>query len=103
MDKARPFVESLRNGSRRFDFVEVMSCSGGCVGGGGQPIDARSVNAPRLLQLRANAVYQRDASHEIRLSCDNPQIRSIYNEFLGEPQCITTDAVDIRQSDMLHL
>ena len=83
-DKARPFLQSIQSGARKFDFVEVMACSGGCIGGGGQPVNSR-MDAARLKQLRANALYQRDADKEIRLSCDNPQIRTIYDEYLGKP------------------
>jgi iron only hydrogenase large subunit-like protein len=61
-----------------------MACSGGCIGGGGQPIVA-STEATRVKQLRINALYQRDAGQEIRLSCDNPEIKTIYEEFLGKP------------------
>jgi ferredoxin hydrogenase len=81
---ARPLIESIRSGAESFDFVEVMSCSGGCIGGGGQPGNSGTDSA-RLRQLRLNALYQRDAGREIRLSCDNPQIKAIYDEFLGKP------------------
>ena len=80
----RPLLASMQNGTQKYDFVEVMACSGGCVGGGGQPI-IRDMDAARLKQLRQNALYQRDANNEIRLSYDNPQVRAIYKDFLGEP------------------
>ena len=82
--QARPFLESIQNGTQKFDFVEVMACSGGCIGGGGQPVN-RNMDATKLIQVRKNALFQHDANKEIRLSCDNPQIRAIYEEFLGEP------------------
>jgi len=82
--QVRPLIESIQNGSKRFDFVEVMACSGGCIGGGGQPL-RRSMDATELKKLRRNALYQRDADKKIRLSCDNPQIKAIYKDFLGEP------------------
>jgi ferredoxin hydrogenase len=81
---ARSFVETIQSGAQRFDFVEVMGCTGGCIGGGGQPNVLR-MDTTQLRQLRMNALFQRDANTEIRLSYDNPQIRTIYNEFLGEP------------------
>jgi len=81
---ARPFIESIQSGVWKFDFVEVMACSGGCIGGGGQPNNS-IIDATRLKQLRLDALYKRDASQEIRLSCDNPQIKTIYDEFLGKP------------------
>ena len=82
--KARPLLESLQKEPRQFDFVEVMACSGGCIGGGGQPIDFRT-NPAKLHQLRANALYQRDAGQKVRLSCDNPEIKVLYGDFLGQP------------------
>jgi ferredoxin hydrogenase len=82
--EARQLIELMRNGARKFDFVEVMACPGGCIGGGGMPINFGTDTA-RLRELRQKALYQRDADHEIRLSCDNPQIREIYGDFLGKP------------------
>ena len=78
-----PLLEALRTGERKFDFIEVMACPGGCIGGGGQPNAGKE--AEKVKQQRINALYQRDAGHEIRLSCDNPQIKAIYDEFLGKP------------------
>jgi ferredoxin hydrogenase len=80
---SRPFLNSIQDGSLRYDFIEFMACSGGCIGGGGQPVNTMS--STRLKQLRMNALYQRDTGSEVRLSCDNPQIKAIYNDFLGEP------------------
>ena len=82
--RVRPLIEAIRTGAQKFDFVEVMACPGGCIGGGGQPIVA-SANATQARQLRINALYQRDAGKEIRLSYDNPQIKAVYEEFLGQP------------------
>jgi len=82
--RVRPLIESIRTGTQKFDFVEVMACPGGCIGGGGQPFSG-NMDAARLKQLRISALYQRDASQAIRLSYDNPEIKAIYSEFLGEP------------------
>ena len=82
--EARLFLDSTQNGASNYDFIEFMACAGGCIGGGGQPINT-TMSAARLKQLRMNTLFQRDAGKEIRLSCDNPQIKEIYREFLGEP------------------
>ena len=82
--RVRPLIEAIRNGTETFQFVEVMACPGGCIGGGGQPINTGS-DATRLRQQRINALYQRDADREIRLSDENPEIKAAYNEFLGTP------------------
>ena len=93
--QARQFLETIKNGTQKFDFVEVMACTGGCIGGGGQPIN-RDTDATMLKQLRQNALYQNDAGKAIRLSCDNPQIRLIYNDFLGEP-------LSQKSKELLHI
>ena len=82
--KVRPLIDAIRSGTQKFDFVEVMACPGGCIGGGGQP-NVSDMDATRLRQLRLDALYRRDVQQEIRLSYDNPQIEAIYGEFLGEP------------------
>jgi ferredoxin hydrogenase len=82
--QVRPLIEAIRTGTQKFDFVEVMACSGGCIGGGGQPIVAAR-DAARIKQQRIAALYQRDVGLEVRLSSDNPQVKAIYGEFLGEP------------------
>jgi len=92
--EARPFLDAIQNGTQKYDFVEVMACSGGCIGGGGQPVNA-NMDATALKQLRLNALYQRDDGKEIRLSCDNPEIKAIYDEFLEEP-------FSKKSKDMMH-
>ena len=89
----RPFLNSVQNGSTNYDFIEVMACSGGCINGGGQPVNTMS--STRLKQLRMNALYQRDTASEIRLSYDNPQIREIYDDFLDEP-------LSVKAKELLH-
>jgi len=78
-----PLLEAIRTGTQKFDFIEVMACPGGCIGGGGQPIAGK--DSDKVKQQRIAALYQRDADREIRLSCDNPQIKALYDEFLGKP------------------
>jgi ferredoxin hydrogenase len=80
---AKSFLDALQNGTQQFDFIEVMGCIGGCIGGGGQP--KSKIDGPQLRQLRMNALFQHGDGKQIRLSCDNPQIQAIYNEFLGYP------------------
>jgi [NiFe] hydrogenase diaphorase moiety small subunit len=61
-------------------FIEVMACPGGCLGGGGQPIPT----SPEIRAARARAIYGEDASYVVRKSHENPQIATIYQEFLKE-------------------
>ena len=64
-----------------YDFIEVMACVGGCVGGGGQPYGATD----RLRKLRAEGLYNDDNAKAIRFAHDNPYIKKLYDEFLIEP------------------
>jgi len=92
---AKSFIETLQSDQQPFDFVEVMACPGGCIGGGGQP-NISDIDAEQLKQQRLNALYQRDISRKIRLSCDNPEIKAIYNDFLGEP-------LGKKSTELLHI
>ena len=66
--------------------LRCSHCPGGCSGGGGQPYPPPgfTVLDERLLALRGKALYDIDKSKKIRRSHDNPNIRKIYDEFLGE-------------------
>ena len=81
---SRTLLEAVQNGSANFDWIEVMACPGGCIGGGGQPKNPSLNDAP-LRAARSNALYDRDAQNTLRLSYENPEIKAIYENFLGEP------------------
>ncbi len=74
-------LEKIKSGEKRYDFVEMMACFGGCIGGGGQP---KSVDAD-VLEKRANAIYTVDESKTLRKSHENPAIKQLYEEFYGKP------------------
>ena len=83
---AKKLLESVKSGEKSYDFIEVMGCPGGCVTGGGQPI----VSAKDLMYcdpktLRASALYGEDSGKKLRKSHENPSIKKLYDEFLGEP------------------
>ena len=83
---ARMLMEKVRAGEVDYQFIEIMACPGGCVNGGGQPIQPASVrNFTDLRAERAKALYSVDAQMEMRKSQDNPAIQTLYKEFLGEP------------------
>ncbi len=82
--RVRPLLEMVQKGERSFDLIEIMACPGGCIGGGGQPIN-HEIDPLKLRQHRIAALYQRDTKSEVRISCDNPEIKAVYAEFLGEP------------------
>ncbi len=70
----------------QFHFIEIMGCPGGCVNGGGQPLQPSSVRSfTDLKALRAKALYDDDAKKKIRKSHENPMIKEIYKDFFGKP------------------
>jgi len=84
---ARKLMERIKAGDQ-FDFVEIMACPGGCVGGGGQPIQG-TVNKKEVpaeaKTKRTQALYRIDAGKKVRRSHENPAIKQLYKDFLGEP------------------
>ncbi|MBT9778800.1 hydrogenase [Clostridium sp. MCC353] len=81
---AIPVLEQLRNGSSPYDFIEVMTCRGGCIGGGGQP--KTEVPLTDMVRFaRIASLYNRDSSMPLRLSHENPDIQKIYRDFYGTP------------------
>ncbi|MCL2105105.1 MAG: NADH-dependent [FeFe] hydrogenase, group A6 [Kiritimatiellaeota bacterium] len=65
----------------RYDFIEVMACRGGCIGGGGQPTGATD----EVRKLRTDGIYTDDEKCTLRMSHLNPEITKIYDDFLGKP------------------
>ncbi|NLJ86261.1 MAG: 2Fe-2S iron-sulfur cluster binding domain-containing protein [Firmicutes bacterium] len=78
---ARVLLEQIRSGEADFQFLEVMCCPGGCIGGGGQPIP--TTNGERM--ERIVAIYEEDKGMPLRKSHDNPAVQTLYEEFLGKP------------------
>ena len=64
-----------------YHFVEVMTCPGGCIGGGGQP----RLTSDAVREARIRAIYAEDEGRELRKSHENPDVKALYEEFLGEP------------------
>ena len=79
-------LDGVRSGKLHFDFIEFMACPGGCINGGGQPIQHADVrNFTDLKGLRAAALYAQDADMPYRRSHENPIVQTVYQDFLGEP------------------
>ncbi len=86
LGNARALLEKVRSGEADYHFIEIMACPGGCVTGGGQPIQSAKVKAEiDLKAARAKAIYDEDRSLPIRKSHENPFIKMLYDEYLGEP------------------
>ncbi len=92
MKNAKVLLDEIREGKSKYHFIEVMGCPGGCIAGGGQPI-VRSCFLPdedddildTYKEKRAKALYSEDERLVLRQSHNNPQIKALYDEFLGEP------------------
>jgi iron only hydrogenase large subunit-like protein len=78
---ARALLEEIRNGRDDIHFIEVMTCPGGCIAGGGQPQTAD----PDAIRARMQALYNIDRDEPVRTAHGNPSIQRLYEEFLGEP------------------
>lgn len=83
---ANTIMEKVKNGTADYHFIEIMGCPGGCVNGGGQPIQHAVVrNFVDLRARRAAALYEADKDMPLRKSHESEAVRRLYAEFLGEP------------------
>lgn len=83
---AQTIMEEIKSGKADYQFVEIMACPGGCITGGGQPIkNAKIQEEVDIHKKRAEAMYSIDEKSIIRKSHENPVLKQIYKEFLGEP------------------
>ncbi len=83
---ARKVLDMVKSGEKDYTFIEIMGCPGGCVNGGGQPIQPASVrNFVDLKGLRAAALYKDDENLPIRKSHENPVIKTLYDEYFEKP------------------
>ncbi len=81
LGNAQRVIASTRSGEKQYHFVEVMTCPGGCIGGGGQP---RFTNN-QVRQARMEAIFREDEGKKLRKSHENPDLAKLYAEFLGKP------------------
>ncbi|MBR6879929.1 MAG: [Clostridiales bacterium] len=81
LGNAAKLLDAIKAGKVSYDFVEIMACPGGCVGGGGQPIHDQC----EMSTFRAPVLYSQDKDNTLRFSHENPVIKTIYEEFFKEP------------------
>ncbi|MDU3153950.1 MAG: iron hydrogenase small subunit, partial [Anaerococcus hydrogenalis] len=81
LGNTRKLLEKLRNKEIELDAIEVMACPGGCIGGGGQPYHNGKIS---ILKERSKGLYQIDKNKKLRKSYQNPYIKKLYQEYLGE-------------------
>ncbi|MCL2335184.1 MAG: [FeFe] hydrogenase, group A [Endomicrobia bacterium] len=81
LKNARRIVRHIKDGKSKYDFVEVMACPGGCVGGAGQPV----YKDLSVRKTRAKCLYENDKTLELHKPQDNPYVQKIYEQHLGNP------------------
>ncbi|MBR4530324.1 MAG: [Lachnospiraceae bacterium] len=92
MKSAKVLLDQIRAGESKYQFIEIMGCPGGCINGGGQPY-VRPVFLPdedddildTYKEKRAKALYSEDERQSVRQSHNNPDVKALYEKFLGEP------------------
>ena len=92
MKSAKVLLDEIREGKSKYQFIEIMGCPGGCINGGGQPY-VRPCFLPNedddildtYKEKRANALYSEDERQAVRQSHNNPQIKELYEKYLGKP------------------
>lgn len=83
---AKILMDQIKNGTSEYLFIEIMGCPGGCINGGGQPIQHAVVhNFVDLKARRAEALYTADRNNAVRKSHENEAIKTLYTEYLGKP------------------
>ena len=83
---AKELLEKVNAGEADYHFIEIMGCPGGCVNGGGQPqVTAHVRNFVDYKAIRAKVLYDNDVNKQLRKSHENPSIKKVYEEYLGEP------------------
>ena len=83
---ARQILDKIKSGEADYQFIEIMCCPGGCVNGGGQPLQPASVrNFNDLRAIRAKGLYEEDKALPLRKSHESPVVKVAYQEFFGEP------------------
>jgi iron-only hydrogenase group A len=81
LGNAQRVIGAVESGEKSYHFVEVMTCPGGCIGGGGQP----RFTDNRVREARIAAIYREDEGKKLRKSHQNPSVTQLYAEFLGTP------------------
>ena len=83
---AKNLIEKIKKGEADYQMVEIMACPGGCINGGGQPVQSDSVrNYVDLKAIRSKALYDYDKQCKYRCSDESPIIKTIYDEFFDAP------------------
>lgn len=102
---AKKLIELIQSGEKNYHFVEVMTCPGGCIGGGGQPKDMMK-DKDLVRKARMESLYSKDQTMTIRKSHENPDIQKVYEEFYGKPLSEMAEkflhTTYVNRSEILH-
>ncbi|MDD3303756.1 MAG: NADH-dependent [FeFe] hydrogenase, group A6 [Clostridia bacterium] len=86
LSNASILLNQIKDGTSPYSFIEVMTCPGGCINGGGQPIvDEYKASKIDVKGLRAKALYKADKKAKFRKSHENQSVQKIYSDFIGKP------------------
>lgn len=86
LSNARKIIEMVKSGEKNYHLVEIMACPGGCINGGGQPIQSDSVkNSMDLKSMRAKALYTVDSNTNLKKSHESPVMKMLYDEYFEAP------------------
>lgn len=86
LGNARELLDKVQSGEANYHFIEIMGCPGGCVNGGGQPQQPGHIrNTVDIRAKRASVLYNLDENAPLRKSHENPEIKKLYDEYLGKP------------------
>jgi len=81
LGNARALLDKVKSGEVQYHFIEIMTCPGGCIGGGGQPIPTDT----EIREKRIKAIYEADKRMPLRKSHENPAVKELYATYLGKP------------------
>ena len=84
MSNAKPILEEVKNGSSKYQYIEIMNCVGGCIGGGGQP-KIFIANEDEIKKSRIDSLYEHDNNKKLRFSHENEDIINVYHDYLEKP------------------
>jgi len=83
---AHKLLEKVKSGEKQYHFIEIMGCRGGCINGGGQPVQSSHIRSyVKLEEMRAKVLYNQDKNMRVRRAHKNESVQMLYKEFLGEP------------------
>ncbi len=107
LSNARKILDEIKSGKADYQFVEIMTCPGGCIMGGGQPIKTSKTRSEMdVRKLRADSIYSIDEKSTIRKSHENPVLKKIYEEYLEEPGSYRAEKLlhtNYRKREKYHL